>query len=121
MKVVQSIAAVGLFLGMAHSANAQSVDMPNFKSEAEKSQWIEANPEAYRKASGQADKSSVAVMDAEKVVIRNRKHLTSQNVNASRKKSVDQFFSSEEEKETFRQAHPAKYEEMLRTVENNSK
>jgi hypothetical protein len=121
MKVVQRIAAAGLLLGMAHAAHAQSAALPKFNSEAEKIQWIEANPEAYRKASGQSDKRSEAVMDTEQVVIRNRKNLSSQSVSGTRKKSVDQFFGSEDEKEAFRQAHPAKYEEMLRMVENNKK
>ena len=121
MKTLKRIMAVGLLLGSYHVGIAQSSGIPSFSNETEKIQWIEANPEFYRKASGQSDKRSEAVMDTEQVVIRNRKKLSTQNVQGTRKKSVDQFFDSEDEKEAFRQAHPAKYEEMLKMVENNKK
>lgn len=117
MKKIFAIVAISSLALTA--AYAQSSGIPAFSSETEKKAWIEANSEKYRKLSGQSDKRSEAVTDTEHVVIGNRKNLSSQSVSGTRKKSVDQFFGSEDEKEAFRQAHPAKYEEMLRMVENN--
>lgn len=43
MKTLRRLVAVGLLLGSYHVGMAQSNDMPEFRSDAEKQAWINAN------------------------------------------------------------------------------
>lgn len=118
MKTLRRLVAVGLLIGSYHVGMAQSISVPEFKSDSEKQAWIQANPEKYEAA------HPAKMVERQDANVRSQERFSSEEEKKAwveANQGTSQKFASDAEKEAWIQANPEKYEALKGTDATNIK